>query len=114
MIRFLQTSDWQVGMKAAHVGAAGEKVRAARLDAARRVVELARERAVDCVLLAGDTFEDNAVESGLVRRVADVLAAAPCAVLVLPGNHDPLVPGSVFEHPGWSEARDVVVIRDAA
>jgi DNA repair exonuclease SbcCD nuclease subunit len=104
MIRFLHTSDWQIGMKAVHVGAAGERVREARLEAARNVIEAARARDVAFVLLAGDTFEDNAVDRALVRRVVEVLRASPVPVLVLPGNHDPLVPGSVFESPEFHSA----------
>ena len=35
-MRFLHTADWQIGMKAAHVGAVGGKVRDERLQAAQR------------------------------------------------------------------------------
>jgi len=41
MPRFIHTADWQIGMKAAHVGAVGQRVRAQRLKAAQRVVEVA-------------------------------------------------------------------------
>jgi DNA repair exonuclease SbcCD nuclease subunit len=88
-------------MKAAHVGPAGAAVREERLAAARRVIELARREQVDFLVLAGDTFENNAVERTLVQRVADILAAAPCPVYVIPGNHDPFTPGSVWQHAAW-------------
>jgi DNA repair exonuclease SbcCD nuclease subunit len=112
-MKFLQTADWQIGMKAAHVGAAGEKVRVARLSAARNVVDIARAHRVDFMLLAGDTFEDNDVEGVLVQKVVDILQAAPCPVFVLSGNHDPLVPGCVFDHPAWTSAKNVMVFRAA-
>jgi len=115
MVRFLHTADWQMGMRAAHAGRAGERVREARLESARRAIEVAREKRAAFVVLAGDTFEDNAVDRVLVQRVADVLAAFPVPVFVLPGNHDPLVPGSVFDLPAWSHAKSVVtILRDAA
>lgn len=100
-MRFLHTADWQIGMQAAHVGEAGERVREERLRAAERVVAIARGRSVDFLLVAGDIFEDNGVDRVLVQKVGDILARAGCPVVVLPANHDPLVPGSVWEHPVW-------------
>jgi DNA repair exonuclease SbcCD nuclease subunit len=113
-MRFLHTADWQIGMRARHVGGAGERVREERLKAARRVMEVARERGAEFVLVAGDTFEDNAVGRVLVQKVADILAGAGMPVYVIPGNHDPFVPGSVWGHPVWSEARGVQVLRESA
>lgn len=114
-MRFLHTADWQIGMKARHAGRAADAVREARLESARRVIELARERGAAFTVLAGDTFEDNAVDRVLVQRVVDILARSSVPVFVLPGNHDPLVPGSVFDHPAWASAKGVVtVLREAA
>ena len=101
-MKFLHTADWQMGMRARHVGEAAEAVRAARLEAARRTVQLAREHAAEFIVVAGDTFEHHGVERVLVQRVADILGAFPGPVFIIPGNHDPCVPGSVWEHPAWS------------
>ncbi len=100
-MKFLHTADWQLGMKAVHVGAAGARVREERLVAAQRVVSAAQSQGAEFLLVAGDTFEDNAVDRLLVQKTADLLAAFPGPVYILPGNHDPLVPGSVWEHPAW-------------
>src|SRR5688500_15452596 len=100
-MRFIHTADWQIGMRAVHAGAAAEAVRAARLHTAARVCDLAVREQADFLLLTGDTFEDNAVDRGLVGRVAAILAATACPVYVLPGNHDPLQPGSVWEDAAW-------------
>jgi DNA repair exonuclease SbcCD nuclease subunit len=51
--------------------------------------------------VAGDTFEDNGVDRVIVQKVADILAGFVGPVYVIPGNHDPLVPGSVRDHPAW-------------
>jgi len=102
-MRILHTADWQIGMRAAHVGKAGPSVRDARLASARRVVEIANERHVDALVLAGDTFEDSDVPRDLVQKVADILGESVAPVLVLPANHDPLVPGGVWEHPAWKD-----------
>lgn len=113
MVRFLHTADWQMGMRAAKLGDAGKRVREERLAAGRRVVQAARENAADFILVAGDLFEDNAVERTLVQQVADILASASCPVYVIPGNHDPLVPGSVWEHRSWDAAKKVVILRES-
>ena len=91
-MKFLHTADWQIGMRAAHVGAAGVRVREARLDAARRVIEAGRQAGVEFVVVCGDTFEDNGVERVLVQRVADILAGFGGPVYVTPGNHDRVKP----------------------
>ena len=106
-MKFIHTADWQIGMRAAHVGAAGQRVRDARLDAARRVVQLAQDHSVDFLLVAGDTFEDNAVDRVLIQKVADILAGAQRPVYIIPGNHDPFVPGSVWQHASWSASSDL-------
>lgn len=111
-MRFLHTADWQIGMKAAHVGEAGEVVRRERLEAAKRVVTVARERAVDFILVAGDTFEHNAVPRAEVQRVADILGGFPGPVYLIPGNHDPLGPGSVWEHGAWAGHGTLHVLRE--
>ena len=111
-MKFLHTADWQIGMKAAHVGAAGARVREERLAAAKRVVEAARTSGSYFVLIAGDTFEDNGVDRVLIQKVADILAGFGGPVYVIPGNHDPLVPGSVWEHPAWKSSANVRVLRE--
>jgi len=113
-MRFIHTADWQIGMKASHVGEAGTRVRDERLAAARRVVEEARNAGADFMLVAGDTFEDNGVDRVLVQKVADILTGFSGRVYVIPGNHDPLVPGSVWEHPAWKSSQNVRVLREEA
>lgn len=112
--RLLHTADWQLGMKATAAGAAAPAVRAARLAAARRVVALANQHAVDVLLLAGDTFEDTTVPPVLVQQTVDLLRESRAPVFVLPANHDPLVPGGLFDHPAWRDAAPrVTVLRES-
>lgn len=112
MIRFVHTADWQIGMKASRVGEAGSRVRDERLVAGCRVVEAARATRAEFILVAGDTFEDNGVDRVLVQKVADILAGFGSPVYVIPGNHDPLVPGSVWDHPVWKASENVHVLRE--
>jgi DNA repair exonuclease SbcCD nuclease subunit len=113
-MRFLHTADWQIGMRAAGVGAAGARVREERFAAGQRVVAAARAAEAEFILVAGDTFEDNGVDRTQVQRVIDILAAFDGPVYVIPGNHDPLCPGSVWEHPAWGRAAQVHVLREEA
>ncbi|MCS7041445.1 MAG: DNA repair exonuclease [Bryobacteraceae bacterium] len=109
-VRFLHTADWQIGMNAAHTGRASQRVREARFGTARRLAETAAQEHVDFAVLAGDTFENHAVSLSDVERTAEILALFPCPVFVLPGNHDPAGPGSVWELPVWRTLANVRIL----
>jgi len=113
-VKFLHTADWQIGMRARHAGSGAARVREQRFVTAHALAAVAKEYAVDAVLLAGDVFEDNGVDRSDVQRVIDACVAFGVPVYVLPGNHDPLVAGSVWEHPGWEHAANVTVLQAAA
>ncbi len=67
----LHTADWQIGKQFAHIpGDPGAALRLQRLATVEAIAELARERQVDAVLVAGDVFEDNAVSDETLRRTA--------------------------------------------
>lgn len=74
------------------------------------VLETARHCAADLVLLAGDVFEHNRLPLDLLDRAAAVLAAAGRPVVMLPGNHDPAVAGSVYHRGGFAELANVHVL----
>lgn len=59
-----------------------------RWDALDAVLEAARERAVDVLLVAGDLLDRGEDHRALRARVRERLEEAPCPVLLLPGNHD--------------------------
>jgi DNA repair exonuclease SbcCD nuclease subunit len=101
-MRFLHTADWQIGMKAAHLGEKAGQVRKARLTAARRAVDCAHRKGADFIMLCGDTFEHNGVSRTAIEEVARILGEPGCPVFVIPGNHDPAGPGSVWSDPCWS------------
>lgn len=113
MLRFIHTADWQIGMKAAGVGLASKMVREARFASLQTILNLAAERSVSLMLVTGDVFEDNAVDRVLVKRVGEMLSRFAGQVFIIPGNHDPLTPGSVWEHRIWNDSPNIQVIRDA-
>ena len=73
-------------------------------------LEIARTAKADFLILAGDTFEHHGIARAKVREVASMLAQAPCPVYVLPGNHDPASPGSVWEDDCWTAAKSVYLL----
>lgn len=112
-MKFLHTGDWQIGMRALQAGSASSRVREARVEAARRVIEVAGAQGVEFVLVAGDTFENNGIDRPTVQKIGDILGAFNGPVYVIPGNHDSLEVGCVWEHPVWSSHPNIHVAREA-
>ncbi len=64
------------------------------------VLEAGRRLRADVILLAGDTFDSHRQPDSLIEQAGALIAAAAAPVVILPGNHDPLVPGSVYQRMG--------------
>ncbi len=98
MTRFLHTADWQLGLKLNYLpGEAGARARAQRFETVRRIAAVAREQGVECVVVAGDVFDDNAVGEETLQQARDALEQfRPLPVLLLPGNHDAATPDSAL------------------
>jgi DNA repair exonuclease SbcCD nuclease subunit len=101
-LRLLHTSDWQLGLRLNFVGGDDAvRLRTQRFDTVRRIGELAREREVDVVLVAGDVFDDNGVGADTLQQTRDALDAfADVPVVLLPGNHDPATADSALRRLG--------------
>jgi DNA repair exonuclease SbcCD nuclease subunit len=97
-VRILHTSDWQLGITRSFLDPEAQgRYSGARLQAVRRVLQVAAERACDVVVVAGDVFEHPLVPTRVVQQAVEVLREAAVPVLLLPGNHDPLGPHSLYE-----------------
>lgn len=70
----------------------------ANSDNLEAVLGVARRTDAELVLLAGDTFDSHRQPREFVRGIAARIAAASIEVVLLPGNHDPIVPDGVYEH----------------
>ena len=98
MVRFLHSSDWQLGMTRHFLGSdAQARYGAARVEAIETLGRIAREEGAAFVVVAGDVFETNLVGREVVTRALDAMRDAGVPFYLLPGNHDPLAPGSVWE-----------------
>ncbi|MCP9834173.1 MULTISPECIES: exonuclease SbcCD subunit D [unclassified Cyanobium] len=94
-MRLLHTSDWHLG-RSFHGASLLEEQEAA----IARIAELAREHAVDAVLIAGDLYDRaippaEAVE--LFNRALAQLSRDGTAVVAIAGNHDSHVRVSVYD-----------------
>lgn len=100
MVRFLHTSDWQLGMTRHFLdeGAQG-RFSQDRRDALTRIGDLAEERDARFIVVAGDAFDSNQVDRQTVLRALDTLGSLPVPVYILPGNHDPLDAASIYDTP---------------
>lgn len=97
MIRFLHSSDWQLGMTRHFLSeGAQERYGQARFDAIRTMGRIAKEEKCQFMLVCGDAFESNQVERKTVARALEALKEVPVPVFILPGNHDPLNAASVY------------------
>ncbi len=62
----------------------------------RAVLEAAKDRLADYILLVGDVFDNNRQPDWIIEQSAALLRDAPGQIIVLPGNHDPVTPDSVW------------------
>ena len=113
-MRFLHTSDWQLGMTRAFLTSeASPRFSQARIDAIATLGRLAAEHEAKFIVVAGDVFESSQISRETLVRTLEALKRVPVPVFLLPGNHDPLDGASIFSTKEFRDAPDhVIVIRD--
>jgi DNA repair exonuclease SbcCD nuclease subunit len=74
------------------------------------VLATARALRADIVLLAGDTFENNQLRATVLERAGQLLADTGLPIVILPGNHDPALPDSVFVRGGFAQIPNVHIL----
>jgi len=74
------------------------------------VIDAAQAARADILLLAGDVFEHNRLKADILGRTHALLTTAPMPVVMLPGNHDPLTPDSVWYRGGLGDINGVHVL----
>lgn len=113
-VRFIHTSDWQLGMTRAYLSdEAAARFSQARIDAITQLGQAAQDQGAQFIVVAGDVFESNHLSRQILLRTIDALTALPVPVFLLPGNHDPLDAASIFLTPELLAAPEhIVVLRD--
>ena len=104
-IKILHTGDLHLGMSFARSKLPAEvgKVRRQELwETFDRIIDTARAEKADLLLIAGDLFEYNYCTASDIKRINDRFARIPdTRVLIAPGNHDPALPGSLYNTCRW-------------
>jgi DNA repair exonuclease SbcCD nuclease subunit len=104
-LKILHTADWHLGRRFPSFTEEDEiKLTRARIEAVDRLLGLAESFAVNAVLCAGDLFDDPTPAENWWRgllRLFEHRNWHDRPVFLLPGNHDPLEPNSVWakDHP---------------
>jgi DNA repair exonuclease SbcCD nuclease subunit len=104
MIRFLHAADLHLGLRITRFEEdACSRIGEARFHALQQLRDKAAEHRVDFILISGDLFDDHSVSRSDAARAFGILESSKdaCPVYIIPGNHDPLVPGGVWERDPW-------------
>lgn len=95
-LRLVHTSDVHLG---AYEGS-GDGKWAERRDLIKftfsRVIDLANDQDADVLVIAGDFFDNGRVDESTVTFAAEQIRRFKGQTLLLPGNHDPMDPGSLY------------------
>jgi exonuclease SbcD len=106
-IRLLHLSDLHLDRVFAAMGCQGELARRRRQglrEALTAAGRLAMEQGCVAVTIGGDLYEHERAGVDTGRFLAETFASwQPMQVLIAPGNHDPLLPGSLYRRVEWPE-----------
>jgi DNA repair exonuclease SbcCD nuclease subunit len=106
MARLLHTADLQIGRKYSQF-ASEDAVAIAeeRTAVVGRIAQLAAQRQVDAVLVAGDVFDLQTVPERVIRKLFSIMAEFAGPWVVIPGNHDAALAESV-----WTRAQRLNIV----
>jgi DNA repair exonuclease SbcCD nuclease subunit len=119
VIRFLHAADLHLGLRITRFEeTACNRIGEARFHALEQLRDKASEHRVDFILIAGDVFDDHTVSRTDAARAFAKLESSQksCPVFLIPGNHDPLIPGGVWDRDPWLRDQPhlrVHLLRDA-
>ncbi len=104
-LRIAHTADLHLDSPFARLPAeVGEVLREEQRLYLPRLVERCKEAGVDLLLMAGDIFDRPDASQIWINRLTSALAAlAPVPVFIVPGNHDPYYPGSLWDRTVWPD-----------
>ena len=98
MFRFIHTADWQLGKPFAW---AEPEVRSAlteaRFDAIDTIGQMAREHSVPHILVAGDVFDTEGPDTRTIVQALYRMERHQCSWWLLPGNHDFVRAGGLWD-----------------
>jgi DNA repair exonuclease SbcCD nuclease subunit len=93
-----------------HLGTDDSFSNSDRLQTLPKVLRTAAALNADIVLLAGDSFDNHRQPELLLERASQMLRDYGKRVVILPGNHDPLTPDSVYRRGGLANIPNVSIL----
>jgi DNA repair exonuclease SbcCD nuclease subunit len=118
VLRLLHTADWHLGRRFPSFPEEGQKkLSRARMDVVATILDVARRNTVNAVLCVGDLFDDPEPLPDFWEGLAKIfrgLAGPHPPLFLVPGNHDPLTPESVWApgHPFRAQLPEWVHVVD--
>ena len=98
-VRILHTADWHLGKENTYLGALANGRKYEITVTAKRIISLCEEADVDLLLIAGDIFDNNRIESEIIDEIFEALGQLThTKVVIALGNHDPLTADSPFKN----------------
>ncbi len=99
MARFIHSSDLHLGKAFARFPEdVRGRLRQARMDSIPRLAVAARTGGASHVLLAGDTFDSETPAPATIRQALNAMGGDPAiGWIILPGNHDSLAAGALWD-----------------
>lgn len=104
MLKLIHAADFHLdspfsGLSPEHAARRRQEQR----DLLTRLVQLARTRQADLVLLAGDLFDSAQTYRETIQEMIRTLSELSCPVVIAPGNHDFYGPQSPYAGQAWPE-----------
>jgi len=101
-LRFVHTADVHLGRSSQAFGTAAAEHRRRLEQAFERCVTCCRDYEVQLLIVAGDLFDSPRPPERTAQRVRSLFAdlvgqSQVVATVLIPGTHDPIVPGSIYE-----------------
>ena len=112
-LRVVHTSDVHLGAYAGSGDAKWNARRELMEQTFGRVIDLANEVGADALLIAGDFFDNDRVSEETVVFAAETIRRFEGQTFLIPGNHDPMDPGSIYwRHDMEAIAKRLTIVRE--
>ena len=110
MTSFLHSADWQLGKPFARIADEEQRgrVQRERLEAVRRIGDIARERKASFVVVAGDLFDSATPKDATISHALAAIGSIGVPVYAIPGNHDHGGPDSLWERSFYRRQAEAV------
>lgn len=103
-IKILHCSDIHLCSELAFLKNKSKARRLEILNTFRNIVELCKKEAVELLLIAGDLFDSNHIDSETLRSIKNMFASVPkVKIAVVAGNHDYYAVDSPYSDDDWPE-----------